>query len=216
MTPFADGLVFPESPRWHDGALWAVDMWGHTVLRFGADGAAEVVHRFDDDEDPGGIGWLPDGSLLVVGMEGRVVYRISDGVATVHADGRTLYVAEPGAARLSAFRLGPDGPADRTEIPLEPAEGAPYVAPDGICLDADGGIWVADPMAHRVFRVADGRTTDVVETPGVHPTACVLGGPDRRTLYVTAAEEVSKAHRALGDTGRILAVDVAVGGVGTP
>lgn len=282
MTLFADGLVFPECPRWHDDALWCVDMWAHTVLRFAPDGTAEVVHRFDD-EDPGGIGWLPDGSLLVVGMEGRVVYRVADGTATVHADlrehspaalndmvvdadgtayvtqfgydlfgggefamadlvrvgpdgavdvvagdmavpngaaidedGDRLFVAEPGAGRVAVFRLGPDGPTDRTENPLEPVPDAPYVAPDGICLDSAGGIWVADPMLHRVFRVEDGRTTDQIDTPGVHPTACVLGGPDRRTLYVTAAEEVSKAHRALGDTGRVLAFEVEVGGAGTP
>jgi sugar lactone lactonase YvrE len=90
---FLDGLHLPECPRWHDGELWFSDMWDHTVWRIGADGSGRTaVHRFPDDEDPGGLGWLPDGSLLVVGMDGRRVYRLGPvgdgrlGAPTVHAD----------------------------------------------------------------------------------------------------------------------------------
>ena len=71
MERFSDGLFLPECPRWHLGWLWLCDMWGHEVLRFSEVGARTVVQRFPDDEDPGGLGWLPSGELLVVGMEGR-------------------------------------------------------------------------------------------------------------------------------------------------
>src|SRR5207302_3733380 len=75
-TAFADGFHLPECPRWHDGRLWMSDMWGNTVYRFDPDGTRHAAHRFGADEDPGGLGWLPDGRLLVVGMEGRRLYRM--------------------------------------------------------------------------------------------------------------------------------------------
>ena len=65
MERFADGLFLPECPRWHAGALWLCDMWGHEVLRFSEAGARTLVHRFPDDEDPGG---LLGGALGLVGL----------------------------------------------------------------------------------------------------------------------------------------------------
>ena len=280
-----DGLHLPECPRWHDGGLWLCDMWGHEVLRIAADGEREVVHRFPDDDDPGGIGWLPDGTMLVVGMERRVVHRLEDGRATVHADlshlspfqlndmvvgadgtayvtqfgwdlwgggeyrdsevirvrpdgtadvaatdmgvpngialtddGGTLVVAEPGAARISRFTVGPDGGlSDRSVVELETAPGATRVAPDGLCLDEQGGIWFADPMGARVVHLGpDGRPDRELAFPDEHPLACVLGGPDRRTLYVCVGGVVSKPRRPPDPGGRLVAIEVDVAGAGRP
>ena len=281
--PFAVGLHLPECPRWHDGALWLVDMWAHEVLRYELDGTRHVVHRFHDEEDPGGIGWLPDGTLLVAGMEGRVVYRLDGDRATVHADlrelaafqlndmvvapdgtayvsqfgydmwgggaftntvlirvtpggnvtavaddlaspngmaispdGSVLMVAEPGAARISRFRITPDGLTDRDLLPLEKAPGAAHVTPDGICLDASGAVWAADPMGGRVVRALHHGIDHELPIADTHPLACVLGGPDRRTLFVCTGQQVSKPTRTPDATGTIVTFEVDVPGAGTP
>src|SRR5690242_378735 len=88
-----DDLVFTEGPRWHEGRLWCSDMHDHRVLSIGlddgVDGAVvdvETVMRVDDDE-PSGLGWLPDGRLLVVAMETQRLLRVEpDGELAVHAD----------------------------------------------------------------------------------------------------------------------------------
>ena len=64
-----DGLYFPEGPRWHEGKLWFSDMHGHRVITLGLDGTAETV--VEVPATPSGLGWLPDGRLLVVSMEDR-------------------------------------------------------------------------------------------------------------------------------------------------
>ena len=285
MRTVLDGLHLPECPRWHDDTLWLCDMWGHEVLRLTDAGEREVVHRFPDDDDPGGTGWLPDGTMLVVGMEQRVVHRLVDGRTELHADlrelapfqlndmvvaadgtayvtqfgfdlwgggeyrdsevirvrpdgsadvaatdmgvpngialsedGRTLVVAEPGAARISTFAVGTDGGlADRRVTELEKAPGATYVAPDGLCLDEEGGVWFADPMGARVVHLdADGRPDRELPFPDEHPLACVLGGSDRKTLFVCVGGVVSKPQRPPEPGGRLVAVEVDVAGAGRP
>ncbi|HEU5084860.1 MAG TPA: SMP-30/gluconolactonase/LRE family protein [Acidimicrobiales bacterium] len=129
-------------------------------------------------------------------------------------DGRTLVVGESFGGRLTAFAIGEDGSlGDRREWAR--VKGA---VPDGICLDAGGAIWIASPISHQVLRVAEGgevlaeiRTSDERQ-----PFACMLGGPDRRTLYVCTALD-SEPTAALRDrSGRIEAVEVDVPGAGLP
>ena len=60
-----DDLVFGEGPRWHDDRLWFSDMHDHRVVATTVDGDATTVVEFRDDE-PSGLGWLPDGRLLMV------------------------------------------------------------------------------------------------------------------------------------------------------
>src|SRR3954449_10305753 len=81
-----DDLVFTEGPRWRDGRLWCSDMHDHRVIWTALDGRADTVVRVDDDE-PSGLGWLPDGRLLVVAMETQRLLRLeADGSLVVHAD----------------------------------------------------------------------------------------------------------------------------------
>ena len=92
----------------------------------------------------------------------------------------------------------------RTYAELTPEkDGVVFAPPDGICLDAEGAVWVADPMGARVFRVREGgEVTDSIGFDDVIPVACVLGGDDRRTLLMCVAadwhaEVVKRApHRA--------------------
>ena len=80
----ADGLTFPEAPRWHDGRLWFSDFYSHRVLALGLDGKAETMARVP--ECPSGLGWMPDGSLLVVSMNDKRLLRQTNGQLTLHGD----------------------------------------------------------------------------------------------------------------------------------
>jgi sugar lactone lactonase YvrE len=79
-----DGLAFPEAPRWRDGELWFSDMTARKVMRIGADGVLRTV--VDVPGQPSGLGWLPDGRLLVVSMTDRRLMRLDPEGLAVHAD----------------------------------------------------------------------------------------------------------------------------------
>jgi len=131
--------------------------------------------------------------------------------SVVTPDGETLVVAETFGARLTAFTITEDGSlTDRRPFAL--LEGA---APDGICLDAEGAVWVADANGTACLRVREGGdVVDRVDT-GRGCFACMLGGPDRRTLFLCTAEgfEGAAIRRR---TAAIERVDVEVPGAGWP
>lgn len=83
-TPLSSGYAMTESPRWHDGRLWFIDMHKRQVLAVDPAGRSEVV--VDLPGQAGGIGWLPDGRLLVVVQDTRQVMRLDEGGLVVHAD----------------------------------------------------------------------------------------------------------------------------------
>jgi sugar lactone lactonase YvrE len=80
----ATGLRFGEGPRWHEGRLWLSDMYDHAVKSVGLDGDVRV--EVEVPGQPSGLGWMPDGTLLVVSMLDRAVLRLVDGVLVPHAD----------------------------------------------------------------------------------------------------------------------------------
>jgi sugar lactone lactonase YvrE len=130
----------------------------------------------------------------------------------ITADGRTLIIAETLAEHLSAFDIGPDGALSSRRVwGTFPGRYA-----DGICLDAEGAIWAANALAPECVRVGKGgEVLEVIETD--RPCfACMLGGADRRTLYIVTAatfdEEKAQAER----TGRIVQVTVDAPGTGWP
>lgn len=79
-----DDLVFPEGPRWHDGRLWFSDMHAREVVAVDEHGTRETIVEVEGR--PSGLGWLPDGRLLVVSMEDRRLLRLDDGRLVEHAD----------------------------------------------------------------------------------------------------------------------------------
>ncbi len=85
-TVLAEGRYFCEGPRWHDGRFWFSDFYAHQVCSVGLDGDGEVEVELGD-EQPSGLGWLPDGRLLVVAMLGRrLLRREADGSLVTHAE----------------------------------------------------------------------------------------------------------------------------------
>jgi sugar lactone lactonase YvrE len=272
------GLGFAEGPRWHDGRLWFSDMGAARVVAVDLDGRAEVV--LEVPTRPSGLGWLPDGRLLVVSMRDRRVLRLEpDGEVVVHADladlasfdcndmvvdglgrayvgnagfdlsarplevraaevvlvtpdgearvvddevvfpngsvvtpdGSTLVVAETFGQCLTAFTIAEDGALTdrRTFASLR------GTSPDGICLDAEGAVWVADANGSACLRVREGgEVVDRVDT-GRGCFACMLGGADRRTLFLMTAEgfEGAAIRRR---TAAIEVVEVEVPGAGYP
>ena len=83
-TVLLDGLCFGEGPRWHDGRLWLSDMHDHKVIAVDETGVAESI--VEVPAWPSGLGWMPDGSLLIVAMRERKLLRWVDGELEEHAD----------------------------------------------------------------------------------------------------------------------------------
>ncbi|MGY2065645.1 SMP-30/gluconolactonase/LRE family protein [Blastococcus sp. SYSU DS0619] len=80
-----EGGSYFEGPRWRDGHWWVSDFYRHTVSRVAAEGGPETV-VLGVENQPSGLGWLPDGSLLVVSMKDHRLLRVTDGEVATHAD----------------------------------------------------------------------------------------------------------------------------------
>jgi sugar lactone lactonase YvrE len=265
-----EGLLFPESPRWHENKLWFVDMDSHKVLTVDLNGNTET--KLQRSEQISGLGWFPDNKLLVVSMGDNTLLRLDpegvnvvadlnkfntefcndmvvdkkgrayignfgfdyfngktfaptklilvepNGDARVVADDmafpngtvitpddKTLIIAETFAAKLTAFDIMGDGSLTERRVWASLRS----LAPDGICLDAEDGIWVAAPGRGRVVRVLEGgEITHIVKVEN-DAYACMLGGSDRKTLFVATSKHTR-------DAGRIEFVKVDIPGAGLP
>ncbi len=130
----------------------------------------------------------------------------------ISPDGRTFVVAETYAHRLTAFALGADGALGKRRLFAEIAG----CYPDGICLDAEGAIWVADARGHQLLRVFDGgRIAERISTEPDGAYACMLGGAERRTLFICMSSGSGPAMAEKRD-GKIASVEVEVPGTGLP
>jgi hypothetical protein len=176
----ATGLGWPECPRWHDGQLWFTDMHQRAVFRVTSAGTERVC---DVPAIPGGLGWLPDGSLVIVAMTERRLLRYAGGSLSPYADlagliddtANDLVVDDEGRCYVS--NLGGAYPAMRAgtvpaKVPLV------MVSPDGTAVRLQ-----ASAVECRLSWPQDGPT----------PVACALGGQDRTELFV-----------CLGDVGPAL------------
>ena len=155
----------------------------------------------------------PDGQLRQVAGD----IQFPNGMV-ITPDNRTLIIAESFAGQLTAFDIDPGGGLSGRRV------FAGGLGPDGICLDAEGAVWTGTSEL-SVVRVAEGgQVLQRVELPGNRaPFALMLGGPDRRTLFIMTAEwrkadGLANLQRlAEGPrTGEILALPVAVPGAGRP
>jgi sugar lactone lactonase YvrE len=266
--------------------LWFSDFHAHAVKSVSL--AGDLRTEFEIDDRPSGLGWMPDGSMLIVSMMKRqVLRRLKDGKIGVHADlsgiaafhcndmvvdsagsafvgnfgfdaeaemtargvesviadhptaklaciapdgtvrvaatdmhfpngsvitpnGKTLIVGESLGGTLSAFDINGDGSLANRRVW---ATTWPRV-PDGITLDANGHIWIANPLASECALIAEGG--DVLEAidTGQPCFACMLGGEDGRTLFALTARSAIEA--AASPTGQLLMVTVDVPHAGRP
>jgi sugar lactone lactonase YvrE len=84
LKVLADKIAFPEGPRWHDGKLYFSDMHAHKVMTVDLSGKTETICEVPNR--PSGLGWLPDGTLLIVSMTDRKLMRLERGALKLHAD----------------------------------------------------------------------------------------------------------------------------------
>ncbi|WP_235674436.1 SMP-30/gluconolactonase/LRE family protein [Mycolicibacterium pulveris] len=269
LSPLADGFCFGEGPRWFEGLLWFSDMLGEAVHTVTLQGAMTTLPL--PGHAPSGLGFCPDGSLLIVSTErrqllrydGDVVTTVADLSATAPADlgdmvidaaGRayvgaqafeggvivridpdgssavvaedlafpngmvitpdgTLIVAESIGRRLTAFTLARDGALTDRRVFADALDGPP----DGICLDAEGGVWVAMTLAHQFERITEGGTvTDRIDIGDRAAIACTLGGPERRTLFLVSAADAYPKRLVGTKLSRVDTTTVEIPGAGLP
>lgn len=129
----------------------------------------------------------------------------------VTPDGGTLVVASTGWSNLLAYDLHRDGTLSNRRVFAT----IPESAPDGICLDAEGGVWVT--THEHVYRVLEGgEITDHVDMGPYKASACMLGGEDGRTLLITAPESHDRSVIGGKRSGRLYTLRVDVPGAGLP
>jgi sugar lactone lactonase YvrE len=173
LQTLLEGGAFFEGPRWRDGRWWVSDFYRGTVSSVTPDGAEEVV--LDVPEQPSGLGWMPDGSLLVASRKDfRVLRRSPDGELTEHADLsgmatghlNDMVVDAQGRAYVGNFGFDLMSGADpsATDLIRVDPDGTASVAagdlwfPNGTVISADGGtLIVGETFASRYtqFAVAD-------------------------------------------------------------
>lgn len=272
-------LVFGEGPRWHRNKLWFSDMHGGVVKTLDLEGHCELV--VEVPHKPSGLGFLPDGRLLIASMEDRKVLRLDKdglklhcdltGYATgsindmivdgkgnayvgqfgsdtyggepmkdtslilvtpdgasrevafdlrmpngmaISPDGKTLYLAETYRHCLTMFYIEEDGSLSNREVFAEVP-----LRPDGICLDAEGCIWMGVAMHPEgcFLRVAKGgEIVDKIELEDWRGIACVHGGPDRQTLFLLEAQRASPSKIEGPGNARIRIMHSEVPGAGLP
>jgi sugar lactone lactonase YvrE len=140
----------------------------------------------------------------------------------------TLIVDETLGNRVSAFdiladgTLGPRrdwanfGPLPDTDD-VNTLLAAASIGPDGNTLDAEGALWVADAIHHRVVRIAEGGSVlEEISTGDEGVYACMLGGDDGRTLFLCVAPNFDEGERSTTRLGRLVATTVDVPHAGTP
>jgi sugar lactone lactonase YvrE len=128
-------------------------------------------------------------------------------------DGKTLIVAETFAGRLTAFDIQPGGSLANRRV-FAALEG---IYSDGICLDAEGAVWVACAEGYRTLRVTEGgKITHEIPHEGRHSFACMLGGSDRRDLFICTAAHHLPQKTVVQRSGKIERIRVDVPGAGLP
>jgi sugar lactone lactonase YvrE len=152
----------------------------------------------------------PDGSVRQVADS----FAFPNGMA-ITPDNSTLIIAESHGKKLTAFDIAPDGGLSNRRVWADLGGGVP----DGICIDAYGAVWYADVPNKRCVRVREGGAVLQMVNVDRGCFACMLGGADRRTLFIVATEwrGMDKATEvALERTGQLLTVEAPARGVGWP
>ncbi|NNN22289.1 MAG: gluconolactonase, partial [Acidimicrobiales bacterium] len=160
----------------------------------------------------------PTANIIMVSPDG-IAREVADELffpngMVITPDGKTFIVAETLAMRLTAFDIEPDGSLSNRRVWANLAH--TYIAPDGICMNEDGDIWVSNAIGPDCVLVAEGgKVVQHVRTPDAC-FACMLGGPDRRDLYMLCAPTSVAYMEHATNAGSIYTLKVEVPGVGLP
>jgi hypothetical protein len=169
-TLLSDGAFF-ESPRWHDGRWWVSDFYRHLVLTVDTDGRAKDVMTVE--QQPSGLGWMPDGSLLVVSMKDhRLLRRLPGGKVAEHAD-----LTEFCGGHLNDMVVDADGRAYVGNFGFDLMGGADPAPAALVRVDSDGSATLAAEellFPNGSVITADGQTLIVGETAGARYTAFTI------------------------------------------
>ena len=278
-----EGLTFTEGPRWHEGKLYFSDFFTRKVLAVDTKGYLETI--VETPQQPSGLGWSPDGSMLIVSMNDQKLLSFKNGELTeladlsrlathycndmvvdkrgnayvgnfgfdlhggepikptniilvkpgeeplevaenvffpngtvITPDDKTLIVGETFASCLTAFDIKEDGTLANRRVwaDLRSIEEGYAPVPDGICLDAEGAIWVASPTTNDVIRVQEGGVLlDKVEVDR-GAFACMLGGENGNTLFISTANDSQEEICIKKKSARIEIIEVDVPRAGLP
>jgi sugar lactone lactonase YvrE len=234
-----------------DGSVTTLELPGHAPagLGFRPDGTlliASTEHRvllkYDGDvvtqiADLSGIAPANLGDMVVdahgrayIGSqarEGGVIARVDvDDSVTVVADdldfpngmvvtpdGGTLIVAESIGRRLTAYDIDSDGGLSGRRIFADGLDGPP----DGIALDEAGGVWTSMTLAHQFERIVEGgAVTDRIDIGDGAAIACMLGGPDRRTLFLVSSSDAYPQRLVGTRRSCVETIRVEIPGAGFP
>jgi sugar lactone lactonase YvrE len=212
-----DGLLLRRDP---DGSLVthadlsdvSDSLWNEIVV----DGRGNAYINNSGFDFPGGEEFAP-GTIALLRPDGSA-RRVADGIAfpngmAVTPDNSTLICAESYGNKLTAFDIAADGSLSNQRVWADLDGGVP----DGICMDAEGAVWYGDVPNKRCVRVREGG--EVLQTIDLELGcfACMLGGADRRTLFMVAREWRGPASMADETrTGQVLTAQVSVPGAGWP
>jgi sugar lactone lactonase YvrE len=189
LKPLLKGLTFPEGPRWHDGRLWFSDMHAHQVCTVDLSGhQAQIV---EVAAWPSGLGWLPDGSLLIVSMTNRKLLRLEGGQLKVHAD-----LAELASFHCNDMVVDGHGRAYVGNFGYDLLSGASAKPAELVMVNIDGSARVVAQgleFPNGTVVTADGKTLIVGESMGHRLTAFDIAGDGsltNRRLFAELGEGV--------------------------
>ncbi|MEC7917678.1 MAG: SMP-30/gluconolactonase/LRE family protein, partial [Pseudomonadota bacterium] len=138
--------------------------------------------------------------------------------AVITPDSKTLIIGETFGNKLTAFDINEDASLSNRRVWADLSSIKEDYSPvaDGICLDEEGAIWVASPTTSDVLRVAEGGILlDRIEVE-TNAYACMLGGEDRKTLFISTSKDSSEEACLIDPSAKIEVVRVDVPGAGLP
>ena len=170
LTPFFEGGCYFECPRWHEGRWWASDFYRYGVFTYDGDGREQQV--VEVEAQPSGLGWLPDGDLLVVSMKDRrVLRRAADGSVDTHSD-----LSELATGHLNDMVVDREGRAYVGNFGFDLMEGGDPARAAVVRVDLDGRAAVAadDLWFPNGSVITDEGTLIIAETFGARLTAFTI------------------------------------------
>ena len=214
LTPLANGFCFGEGPRWFEGLLWFSDMLGEAVHTVNLHGDMSKLPL--TGHAPSGLGFRPDGSLLIASTENRQVLRYDDETVATVADLSDIVPASLGdmvVDDLGRAYVGSQAREGGVIVRVDPHETVTVVAgdldfPNGMVITPDGKtLMVAESVGRRLTAFAIGDRTAI---------ACTLGGPERRTLFMLSSTSAYPQRLVGTKLSRLDATTVDIPGAGLP